>query len=122
MISFQIQRIKPDNVPRPPYTILSPPVTPPAPPLKAPSFNKGKQPAKPKSGGNVPPVHPQKANRLSAPPQPELLLANRVSPCPPALAMGVLIETGMNTQDQGAAAPGTAGMQKGKRRVVRVRG
>jgi len=125
LISLQIQRIKPDNVPRPPYTILSPPVTPAVPVTKAPSSNKGKQPAKLKSGGNVPPVHLQKANRLPAPPQPEPPLANRVSPYSPALATGVLVETvkaGMNTQDQGAAPPGVAGMQKGKRRVVRVRG
>ncbi|KIJ63205.1 hypothetical protein HYDPIDRAFT_156745 [Hydnomerulius pinastri MD-312] len=128
MISFQIQRIKPDNIPRPPYTTLSQPVAPVAPAAKAPTSNKGKQPAKSK-GGNAP-LQPQVAGlqRLPVPPQPEPPLASRVSPYSPALATGVLLETvkaGMNAQDQGAgAAPGMAGggMQKGKRKVVRVRG
>ncbi|KAI9460777.1 signal recognition particle SRP19 subunit [Boletus coccyginus] len=125
MISFQVQRIKPDNIPRPPYTNLSLPVAPVAPTTKAPTSSKGKQPAKSKSGGNVPPLLPQKATRLPAPPQPEPPLASRVSPYSPSLATGVLVDTvkaGMNAQDQGPAGPGTAGMQKGKRKVVRVRG
>ncbi|KAG9311722.1 signal recognition particle SRP19 subunit [Chiua virens] len=125
MISFQIQRIKPDNIPRPPYTTLSLPVTPAVPTAKAPTSNKGKQPIKPKGGGNVPPLLTQKASRLPAPPQPEPPLASRVSPYSPALATGVLVETikaGMNAQDQGPAGPGIGGIQKGKRKVVRVRG
>ncbi|KAF8551766.1 signal recognition particle, SRP19 subunit [Imleria badia] len=124
MISVQIQRIKPDNIPRPPYTTLSLPVVPAVPTTKAPTSTKGKQPAKPKSG-NVPPLLPQKSSRLPAPPQPEPPLASRVSPYSPALATGVLVETvkaGMNAQDPGPAGPGTGGMQKGKRKVVRVRG
>ena len=125
MISFQIQRIKPDNLPHPPYTTLSLPVAPAVPTTKAPTSSKGKQPVKPKSGGNVPPLLPQKASRLPAPPQPEPPLASRVSPYSPALATGVLVETvkaGMNAQDQGPAGPGIGGVQKGKRKVVRVRG
>ncbi|KAG6379700.1 signal recognition particle SRP19 subunit [Boletus reticuloceps] len=125
MITFQIQRIKPDTIPRPPYTMLSVPVVPAVPTAKAPASSKGKQPAKPKGGGNVPPLLPQKASRLPAPPQPEPPLASRVSPYSPALATGVLVETikaGMNAQDQGPAGPGSGGMQKGKRKVVRVRG
>ncbi|KIJ14559.1 hypothetical protein PAXINDRAFT_176714 [Paxillus involutus ATCC 200175] len=124
IISFQIQRIKPDNIPRPPYTTLSPPVTPAAPAAKAPTSNKGKQPAKPKAAGNAP-LLPQKTSRLPVPPQPEPPLASRVSPYSPALASGVLIETvkaGMNAQDHGPAGPGAGGVQKGKRKVVRVRG
>ncbi|KAF9239322.1 signal recognition particle, SRP19 subunit [Melanogaster broomeanus] len=124
IISFQIQRIKPDNIPRPPYTTISLPTVPAAPATKAPTSNKGKQPAKFKASGNAPLI-PQKASRLPAPPQPEPPLASRVSPYSPALASGVLVETvkaGMNSQDQGTAGPGVAGMQKGKRKVVRVRG
>ncbi|KAN0085911.1 Signal recognition particle, SRP19 subunit [Tylopilus felleus] len=125
MISFQVQRIKPDNIPRPPYTMLSIPVVPALPTTKAPTSSKGKQPAKPKSGGNASSLLPQKASRLPAPPQPEPPLASRVSPYSPALATGVFVETvkaGMSTQDQGPVGPGPGGMQKGKRKVVRVRG
>ncbi|KAH0834834.1 signal recognition particle SRP19 subunit [Lanmaoa asiatica] len=92
---------------------------------KAPTSSKGKQPAKLKGGGNVPPLLPQKASRLPGPPQPEPALASRVSPYSPALATGVLVETvkaGLNSQDQGPAGPGIGGVQKGKRKVVRVRG
>ena len=125
MISFQIQRLKPDNIPRPPYTMQSLPVTPAVPPTKASTSSKGKQPAKPKGGGNIPSLLPQKASRLPAPPQPEPPLASRVSPYSPALATGVLVETvkaGMNAPDQGPVGPGLGGAQKGKRKVVRVRG
>lgn len=125
MIAFQVQRIKPDNIPRPPYTALSLPVAPEVQTTKAPTSSKGKQPAKLKGSGNVPPLLPQKASRLPAPPLPEPPLASRVSPYSPALATGVLVDTvkaGMNAQDQGPSGPGIGGMQKGKRKVVRVRG
>ncbi|KAH7882392.1 signal recognition particle, SRP19 subunit [Phlebopus sp. FC_14] len=129
MISFQIQRIKPDNIPRPPYTTLSQPVPPAVPVTKAPTSNKGKQPAKAKAGNSAP-LQPQKTSlqRLPVPPEPQPPLASRLSPYSPALPTGVLIETvkaGMNAQDQGPGAnPGIAGggVQKGKRKVVRVRG
>jgi len=124
LISFQIQRIKPDNIPRPPYVTLSLPVTPAVQTTKAPTSSKGKQPAKPKSGGDAPPLLSQKASRLPAPPQPEPPLANRVSPYSPSLSTGVLVETvkaGMSAQDQSPSGP-IGGTQKGKRKVVRVRG
>ncbi|KIM69501.1 hypothetical protein SCLCIDRAFT_1207937 [Scleroderma citrinum Foug A] len=129
MISLQIQRIKPDSIPRPPYNMLSQPAVPAIPAAKPPPSNKGKQPAKSKAGATVP-LHPQKSSpqRLPVPPEPHPPLANRVSPYSPALTTGVLIETvkaGINAQEQGTGpSPGMAGggMQKGKRKVVRVRG
>ncbi|KAG6334507.1 hypothetical protein ID866_4578 [Astraeus odoratus] len=126
MISLQIQRIKPDNIPRPPYAMLSSSTTPAVQPIKTIS-NKGKQPAKSKVG-NTAPLQPQKTSmqRLPVPPEPHPPLANRLSPYSPILPTGVLIETvkaGMNAQDQGAGPGMTGGgMQKGKRKVIRVRG
>jgi len=129
MISLQIQRIKPDTIPRPPYNKVSQPTVPATPAAKPPPSNKGKQPAKSKAGAAVP-LQPQKYSlqRLPVPPEPHPLLASRVSPYSPALTTGVLIETvkaGINAQEQGAGpGPGVAGggMQKGKRKVIRVRG
>lgn len=127
MISFQIQRIKPDTVPRPPYTLCPPK------PTAAPSAKpKGKQPAsaKPKNAAAAPPKATG-GRRLPVPPDPLPPLASRVSPYSPALPTGVLIETikaGMNAQENnqgaipGAPAAGAGGTQKGKRKVVRVRG
>lgn len=70
--------------------------------------------------------------RLPIPPEPLPPFASRVSPYSPAVSTGVLIETvkaGMNAQEVNAgpgAGPGTpnpaGGAQKGKRKVVRVRG
>ncbi|KAL4073691.1 signal recognition particle, SRP19 subunit [Scleroderma yunnanense] len=129
MISLQIQRIKPDSIPRPPYTLLSQSTVPVAPAAKTSPSNKGKQPAKSKAGTAIP-LQPQKPSlqRLPVPPEPHPPLASRVSSYSPALSTGVLVETvkaGMNAQEQGTGpGPGIAGggMQKGKRKVIRVRG
>jgi hypothetical protein len=121
-IALQIQRLKPDNVPKPPYTFPSPKPIPQAPPPKS-SAAKGKRAVKPK-----PP--PKPAHRpLPVPPDPQPPLTTRISAYSPALPSGVLIETikaGMNAQQENAAGgvpmPGGAGGGKGKRKVVRVRG
>ncbi|KAI6037606.1 signal recognition particle, SRP19 subunit [Pisolithus marmoratus] len=128
-ISLQIQRIKPDNIPRPPYAMSAQATTLTTPVVKAPTSNKGKQPAKSKAG-TAATLQPQKhsSQRLPVPPEPHPPLASRLSAYSPALPTGVLIDTvkaGMNAQDQGAGlGPGMAGgaPQKGKRKVIRVRG
>ncbi|KAH7918468.1 signal recognition particle, SRP19 subunit [Leucogyrophana mollusca] len=142
MISFQIQRIKPDNIPRPPYTSSPIPETAPTsstasttPSSKAPPSTKGKQPASKSASASAvtsksaskSPSKPlaQSQLRLPTPPHPHPSLASRVSPYSPALPTGVLIETvkaGMNAPDPGAGASPGAGAQKGKRKVLRVRG
>lgn len=75
------------------------------------------------------PMPPRKlgGRRLPIPPEPHPPLASRVSAYSPAISTGVLVETvkaGMNaTENQGVGAGGGgAGMQKGKRKVIRVRG
>ncbi|KAH7910691.1 signal recognition particle, SRP19 subunit, partial [Hygrophoropsis aurantiaca] len=133
MISFQIQRIKPDNVPRPPFTVTPPPAAiSPSPASKSALSNaaKGKQPASKTNTKSTPPgSHSQTLQaqaRLPVPPQPQPSPSSRLSPYSPALPTGVLIETvkaGMNAQEPGAgSAAASAGAQKGKRKVVRVRG
>ncbi|EGO03462.1 hypothetical protein SERLA73DRAFT_174951 [Serpula lacrymans var. lacrymans S7.3] len=131
MISFQIQRIKPDSIPIPPYTTASSRVTTPTPAKTVPSISKGKQPAS-KSKAGIPAAPLQKfggGRKMPVPPEPHPPLASRVSPYSPALPSGVLIEAvkaGMNAQESGGggAAPGgpAGGVQKGKRKVLRVRG
>lgn len=78
-----------------------------------------------------PPSLKSSGRRLPVPPEPHPALASRVSAYSPALSTGVLIETikaGMNAQEANTAAAGPGGggpfpgMQKGKRKVVRVRG
>ncbi|KAI6002950.1 signal recognition particle, SRP19 subunit [Pisolithus albus] len=104
IISLQLQRIKPDNIPRPPYAMSAQPPT-----------------------LTTPPQRPS-SQRLPVPPEPHPPLASRLSAYSPALPTGVLIETvkaGMNAQDQGTGlgpGPTGGGMQKGKRKVIRVRG
>ncbi|THU88900.1 signal recognition particle, SRP19 subunit [Dendrothele bispora CBS 962.96] len=138
MICIQLQRLKPENIPRLPYNTSSSNSNPSA--SVAPlnpnptSSNKGKQPATAKSKSPIAPQLKQAGGkRLPIPPEPHPPLASRVSPYSPALSTGVLIETvkaGMNAQEntQGAGGaggpgmPGLPGMQKGKRKVVRVRG
>ncbi|KAF5356631.1 hypothetical protein D9758_008229 [Tetrapyrgos nigripes] len=138
MICIQLQHLKPENVPRPPYSTSSStpnPTTSSASsnPNPTSSSNKGKQPATTKSKSPVTPQAKQTGGRrLPIPPEPHPPLASRVSPYSPALSTGVLIETvkaGMNAQESapgaggaGTGAPGMPGMQKGKRKVVRVRG
>jgi signal recognition particle subunit SRP19 len=134
LICFQIQHLKPENIPKPPYITSSPTLPSSTPSSKTTagvaSSNKGKQPATTKS--KSPAALPSKqtgGRRLPIPPEPHPPLASRVSPYSPAISAGVLIETvkaGMNATENpvGGApgAPGMPGMQKGKRKVVRVRG
>ncbi|KAJ3762329.1 signal recognition particle, SRP19 subunit [Lentinula raphanica] len=144
MISLQIQHLKPENIPRPPYS-TSPLAAgntsgPTSTANTAPSSNKGKAPVTTKSKA---PIAPQPkpsskqmgGRRLPVPPEPLPPLAARLSPYSPALPTGVLIDTvkaGMNATENNAGAlggPGASGPfgsaggpQKGKRKVVRVRG
>ena len=127
MICLQLQLAKPENVPKPPFNTFAPqPASAPAKPQAVSS--KGKQPATAKMK-SPPPLPPRKlgGRRLPIPPEPHPPLASRVSAYSPAISTGVLVETvkaGMNaTENQGpGAAGGGAGMQKGKRKVIRVRG
>ncbi|KDR72566.1 hypothetical protein GALMADRAFT_39294, partial [Galerina marginata CBS 339.88] len=147
MVCLQIQLLKPENVPKPPYTtsnaptsVLSPnnSTTPATPPTSTPSKDKGKQTvssslAKSKALSASSTSTRAGGRKLPVPPEPLPSLANRVSPYSPALSSGVLIETvkaGMNATDSagaaGAGAPGAGGAgpgagAKGKRKVVRVR-
>ncbi|GBE89116.1 signal recognition particle, SRP19 subunit [Sparassis latifolia] len=136
MISLQIQMLKPDNVPKPPYhTAASPsePEQPAAAQKAAPvTITKGKQAAsKAKSTATTPPASAAPAVPPSArgrpkppsPPMPYPPITSRISAYSPALPSGVLIETikaGMNAQEAAPAVGGGGG--KGKRKVVRVRG
>ncbi|KAF9444020.1 signal recognition particle, SRP19 subunit [Macrolepiota fuliginosa MF-IS2] len=152
-ICFQIQMLKPENVPKPPYNLgplkdSSPPVAksaggsptsnpnPTTPASTASGGNKGKQPAsgsgKSKSSAiqstNISEHRHQKGGRrLPVPPEPVPLLTNRVSAYSPAISTGTLVEAvkaGMNNPEAGVL-PGMSGagnVQKGKRKVVRVRG
>ncbi|KAI0070996.1 signal recognition particle, SRP19 subunit [Panus rudis PR-1116 ss-1] len=135
IISMQIQMLKPDNIPKPPYNLA--PADGEAAPAPTPAASKaaakGKQPASktagkgPSSGNAIISSTPAPTKRsgrtLPSPPAPQPPLSSRVSPYSPALVSGVLIETvkaGMSAQE-GAAGPGMGG-GKGKRKVVRVRG
>jgi len=131
-ISFQIQGLKHDNIPKPPYNTS---------PLYTNTTSNPKS-AKSKSKTPTPTTAPksktQGKRRLPIPPTPHPPLATRLSPYSPALVSGVLIETvkaGMSATDgagaggatgpgagPGAGGPGGAGVGKGKRKVVRVRG
>ncbi|KAI0371348.1 signal recognition particle SRP19 subunit [Pilatotrama ljubarskyi] len=132
MIAMQIQMLKPDNVPKPPYDTEVPAPAAETPPPSTPS--KGKQPAKAStkltSGtGSVsntiisPSPGTKRRPRIPAPPQPWPPLTSRVSPYSPALPSGVLIDAvkaGMSAQEPAPGLPGGGG-GKGKRKVVRVR-
>jgi signal recognition particle subunit SRP19 len=126
-ISFQIQRLKPNNIPKPPYNTIPPHISP------TPAQKSAKSKSKTSAPTTATKSRTQGKRRLPIPPTPHPPLANRVSLYSPALVSGVLIETvkaGMNaTEGTGGAAgagpgvgPGGAGMGKGKRKVVRVRG
>ncbi|ESK96285.1 signal recognition particle protein [Moniliophthora roreri MCA 2997] len=147
MICMMIQRNKPENIPKPPYNLSSSnstasitiansgttssesaaPTTPSSHKGKAPATHKSKAPL-----GSAPAPAPQRkqgGRRLPVPPEPHPPLASRVSPYSPALSSGVLIETvkaGMNATEGGAGAPGAGsgpmGNQKGKRKIIRVKG
>lgn len=121
MISFQIQHLKPENIPKPPYNLSSAPsditaaaTEPPssAAAAPAPSSSKGKQPLTSKaaaapvsqapisksSSRQKPQGTAQRGQKpahrpLPAPPTPYPPLSNRISQYSPALATGVLIDT-----------------------------
>lgn len=120
-ISFQIQRIKTDNVPQEPYTY--PALVPP--PAAKPAKSKAGA-GKSAAGAQVSKSKPNLSTRrpLPSPPEPQPALKSRVSAYSPAVPSGVLIDTvraGMNaTEGQGAIGGIPGG--KGKRKVVRMRG
>lgn len=142
MICLQLQTLKPENVPKPPYNTSATPKADAPPPSSteipaiqpsapAPSLNKGKQPAATKSKSPAALPHHTPGRQVPVPPEPHPALANRVSPYSPSISSGVLIETvkaGMNASEPSpiGAAPGApgapGGAAKGKRKVVRVRG
>jgi len=131
-ISFQIQRLKPDNIPKPPYN-TTPAYTNATP---ASTSKAAKAKVKTSTPASAPKTKTQGRRRLPIPPTPHPSLANRLSSYSPAVPSGVLIEAvkaGMNATEAGAggatgpgAGPGGglggAGVGKGKRKVVRVRG
>ncbi|KAG7097636.1 hypothetical protein E1B28_004968 [Marasmius oreades] len=139
-ICMMIQHFKPEDVPKAPYSLSSSGITTTGSlsndlPTPTPSAHKGKAPATHKSKtplGSAPAPSPQRKHsgrRLPVPPEPHPPLASRVSPYSPALSSGMLVEAvkaGMSATEGGAGTPGagagTAGGQKGKRKVVRVRG
>jgi len=123
-IALRIQRLKPANIPKPPYTTATPTPTPAPKPAAKTAKSKSKAPI-PKPPKN------QGGRRLPVPPMPHPPLASRVSPYSPALASGMFVEAvkaAMSTTEGGAGGAGAgaagagAGMGKGKRKVVRVRG
>ncbi|TFY59909.1 hypothetical protein EVJ58_g5486 [Rhodofomes roseus] len=134
-IANQIQLVKPDNVPKAPYTTSTTESATPE-PAPTPTPSKGKQPASGKpskatNSSNVsistskPPSQTKGRPKPPSPPLPHPPLTSQVSPYSPALPSGVLIETikaGMNTQEGAPAVSGGGGGGKGKRKVVRVRG
>ena len=132
VICFQLQRLKPENVPKPPYNTCSNGTGPDSAKLNnSTTSSKGKQPAAMKSKSPAAPQHQQRGGRrLPVPPEPHPPLGSRVSTYSPAISTGVLIETvkaGMNAAENsavgaGPGAPPTAAASKGKRKVVRVRG
>jgi signal recognition particle subunit SRP19 len=145
IICFQLQHLKPENIPKPPYhtsSSISPSSTPiptSATPRTSSINTKGKQPvSKSKPSSVLSQTHittSSPARRpLPSPPTPLPPLNTRVSPYSPAISTGMLIDTvkagmagaaaegagGTGTGPGGAAAGGMAG--KGKRKVVRMRG
>jgi len=134
LICYQIQMIKPENVPKAPFNTTpldssSAANATPAPTAAA--SNKGKQPAATKSKSPAaPPSYTKQVSgrRLPIPPEPLPSLNSRVSPYSPAISTGVLIDTvkaGMNATAEnalGAPAAAAANVGKGKRKVIRVRG
>ncbi|KAJ7512506.1 signal recognition particle, SRP19 subunit [Mycena galericulata] len=147
-IAARIQLAKPHSKPVPPFRPSASSSSPPSASVPTTSTpGKGKQasapaPKKPSSSTATPqaPTTPKRATRPApAPPLPLPPLPQRVSPYSPALESGILVDAvkaGMAAQAQEAAAGaaagsappgqqapgGGAGAQKGKRKVVRVRG
>ncbi|KAG6901343.1 hypothetical protein C0995_013306 [Termitomyces sp. Mi166 len=129
MICLQIQQLKPENIPKPPYNYT--PSNPAAVVPPKPSSNKGKQPAQTKSKSPATPQPKQTGSRrVPVPPEPLPPLSSRISQYSPAISTGVLLETvkaGMNATESpipgaGPTTGASGGIQKGKRKVVRVRG
>ena len=129
-IAYQIQCLKPELIPKTPYTYL-PPKLPPAPQPKHTAGGRGKQ-SQQKSKQPAQPTTTTPKNkksnpgcRLPVPPEPQPALNNRLSTYSPAIAAGILIDTikaGMSATEAGGAggpAPNLGG--KGKRKVVRIR-
>lgn len=146
-ICFQIQMLKPENVPKPPYTLAAPKES--SPPVaksagggsgsgsaasNPTSSTKGKQTSNTSSltkskPSNIPiQENIQKGGRrLPIPPEPHPPLTNRVSAYSPAISTGILVEAvkaGMNNPDAGLlpGGGGAGNVPKGKRKVLRVRG
>ncbi|KAF8621416.1 hypothetical protein AX15_007827 [Amanita polypyramis BW_CC] len=123
MICLQLHILKPENIPKAPYNTVAPQPAPIKPTES--TSSKGKQPAKTKSPSPLPPKK-SGGRQLPIPPEPHPPLANRVSPYSPAISTGVLVETikaGISsTENQGIGGAAGGGLQKGKRKVIRVRG
>lgn len=131
LVAMQIQMVKPDNMPKPPYSTTSPDA--PVEPVQPSTPSKGKQPASKTAGKGTtsgaimsPATAPSRrsGHPLPAPPAPHPPLQSRVSPYSPALVSGVLIDTvkaGMNAAPDPIAGGPAGGSGKGKRKVVRVR-
>ncbi|KAJ3569542.1 hypothetical protein NP233_g4982 [Leucocoprinus birnbaumii] len=146
-ICFQVQMLKPENVPKPPYNLAAPKESSPPVSKSAIGSGSGNSGSTPSSGNGkgkqamnasnlsksqkafaVPEVASQKGGRrLPVPPEPHPPLTSRVSAYSPAISTGILVDAvkaGMNNPDAGllpgAGAAGNVG--KGKRKFVRVRG
>ncbi|KXN85557.1 Signal recognition particle SEC65 subunit [Leucoagaricus sp. SymC.cos] len=126
-ICFQIQMLKPENIPKPPYNLAAPKES--SPPV---SNGKGKQSANvfnqnksSKSSPTLLDVNGQKGGRrLPVPPEPHPPLTSRVSAYSPAISTGILVDAvkaGMNNPDAGLlpGAGGGGNVGKGKRKFVR---
>lgn len=127
LISLQMHLLKPENIPKPPFNLAREPQQEAPAGKAAPTSGKGKQPVTSKPKAIVHHQTKQTRRKPPVPPEPEPPLASRFSPYSPAVASGVLIETlkaGMSAPEQPGAAIGGAnsGVQKGKRKVIRVRG
>ena len=125
-IAFYIQTVKPELIPKPPFTYTPTRRETSAPTAKqAPSKSSQKPSSKSKDKDKDKPAKRKSSRRrLPQPPEPRPPLASSVSAYSPALPSGTLVETvkaGMNAiAAENANAPPGSG--KGKRKVVRVRG
>lgn len=129
-ISYQIQRLKPELIPKTPYTYPTPKLPPTSQP-KLIASGRGKQPqhkSKQAAQSSTTTTANKRSNpgcRLPVPPEPQPALNNRLSTYSPAIAAGILIDTikaGMSAAEGGGTGgpvPNLGG--KGKRKVVRVR-
>ena len=137
-ISFYIQTVKPELIPKPPFTNTSN-TAPPTTEVPSSAGTTSKQPTAPSSKSKQQAVKTKgkakaekvaeqeraKKSRLPQPPEPLPPLASRLSAYSPALPSGVLVDTikaGMSASAADNALGGPQGGAKGKRKVVRVRG